>query len=190
MSVKKEPVRIKRRYTSLNATRPKDLSIREAQEQVNRYIRSKTTETSRIRDPFLTLGFFFEEAGELARAIINLESEIQEFQRTGFRKSREAKIEMVRDALGDLFYDLCWIASTHKGRSRIRRLSLTEPSERFGLRAARSKSSDIRSLRQYAFKSLGSENLPFVVFPLTRTSQLMGRESESNMRHLLPNAMI
>ncbi|SRR6266480_3352464 len=77
-----------------------------------------------------------------------------------------------------------------KGRSRIRRLSLTEPSERFGLRAARSKSSDIRSLRQYAFKSLGSENLPFVVFPLTRTSQLMGRESESNMRHLLPNAMI
>ncbi len=113
LSVKKEPVRIKRRYTSLNATRPKDLSIREAQEQVNRYIRSKTTETSRIRDPFLTLGFFFEEAGELARAIINLESEIQEFQRTGFRKSREAKIEMVRDALGDLFYDLCWIASTH-----------------------------------------------------------------------------
>ena len=61
----------------------------------------------------LWLTFLVEEVGELARAVINLESTVKESNRRGLDSPREEKLAMVKDSLGDILYHLLGTATVY-----------------------------------------------------------------------------
>ncbi len=94
-------------------SREHSLTFREAQREVASYLEAKGKKWTHVNDPYFRLTYLMEEVGELARAVINLESRVEEPNRRGSTSSREEKLEMVKDGLGDVLYHLLGTASVY-----------------------------------------------------------------------------
>ena len=90
-----------------------DLTLKQAQREVTDYLEAKGEKWTHAHDPYFRLTYLMEEVGELARAVINLESKLKEPNRRGSSSPREEKLEMVKDCLGDILYHLLGTASTY-----------------------------------------------------------------------------
>ncbi len=83
-----------------------DLTIRQAQQRVDEYLRAKGEKWTKLTNHYLRVTHLVEEVGELARGVINLDAEYEDPERRGFRQTREEKLAMVQDSLGDILYHL------------------------------------------------------------------------------------
>ncbi len=90
-----------------------DLTLKQAQREVAEYLKAKGERWTRISDPFFRVTFLVEEVGELARAVINVEANVEERNRRGLNLSREKKVAMVQDSLGDILYHLLGTATAY-----------------------------------------------------------------------------
>jgi NTP pyrophosphatase (non-canonical NTP hydrolase) len=89
------------------------LTLKEAQQEVADYLEAKGEKWSHAHDPYFRVTKLIEEVGELARAVINMESNVEEQNRRGSTAPREKKLEMVKDGLGDILYNLLGIGSAY-----------------------------------------------------------------------------
>jgi len=90
------------------------LTIKQAQEEVRKFIDVQGKDWSQIDNHFYLFTHLSEEIGELARDIVNIDFKIYE-KETSLRKARgailgEQAISQIEDDLGDIFYHLCKLA--------------------------------------------------------------------------------
>jgi len=90
-----------------------ELTLRQAQSEVANYLEAKGEKWTNEHDPFFRLTFLIEEVGELARAVINVEAKTVEPNRRGANSSQEAKLEMVKNELGDILYHIFGTAGAY-----------------------------------------------------------------------------
>ncbi len=83
-----------------------EITIREAQREVTGYLRAKGEGWTGLNNHYYVATHLVEEVGELARAIINMESKVTERNRRGADRSHEEKLTAVRDGLGDVLFHL------------------------------------------------------------------------------------
>ena len=88
-------------------------TMRELQDEVARYLEAKGKNWTHADNHCFRMTYLVEEVGELARSIINVEARIEEPNRRGLNESREAKLEKVKDALGDILYHIFGISSEY-----------------------------------------------------------------------------
>ncbi len=90
-----------------------DLTVRQAQQQVNDYLKGKGEKWTKLSNHYLRVTHLVEEVGELARGVINLDAEYGDPNRRGISQSREKKLAMVQDSLGDILYHLLAISISY-----------------------------------------------------------------------------
>lgn len=90
-----------------------DLTFKRAQREVTDYLEAKGEKWTQAHSPYFRLTYLMEEVGELARAVINIESKVEEPNRRGSISPREEKLEMVKDSLGDILYHLLGTADVY-----------------------------------------------------------------------------
>jgi NTP pyrophosphatase (non-canonical NTP hydrolase) len=91
-----------------------DITIKQAQEEVRRFIDAQGKDWSQIDNHFYVFTHLSEETGELARHVINVDFKIYE-RETSLKKARkgvlgEKAISQIEDDLGDILYHLCKLA--------------------------------------------------------------------------------
>ena len=91
-----------------------DLTIKQAQQQVNEYLKAKGEKWTKLSIHYLRVTHLVEEVGELARGVINLDAEYGDPNRRGMNLSHEEKLAMVQDAVGDIFYHLLAISIAYE----------------------------------------------------------------------------
>ncbi len=91
-----------------------DLKIRQAQKRVGDYLQAKGEAWTQLNNHFRHVTFLVEEVGELARAVINAEAKTGDPSRRGLDQSRKAKLDAIRDALGDALYHLMGLAVAYR----------------------------------------------------------------------------
>lgn len=91
-----------------------DLSIRQAQQQVNEYLKAKGEKWTKLSNHYLRVTHLVEEVGELARAVINLDADYGDPSRRGFNMSHEERLVSVQDSLGDILYHLLAISIAYE----------------------------------------------------------------------------
>ncbi len=90
-----------------------NLTIRHAQQRVDEYLKVKGEKWTKLSNHYLRVTHLVEEVGELARAVINLDAEYGDPNRRGFADSREEKLALVQDSLGDILYHLFAISISY-----------------------------------------------------------------------------
>ena len=90
----------------MNPENRPQLTIREAQQQVDEFVRAKGEEWTRLSNHHLRVTHLVEEVGELARAVINLDASYADSSRRGANRSRAEKLVSLQDSLGDILYHL------------------------------------------------------------------------------------
>ena len=90
-----------------------DLTIRQAQQQVNDYLEANGEKWTKLSNHYLRVTHLVEEVGELARGVINLDAEYGDPNRRSINQSREEKLAMVKDSLGDILYHLLAISISY-----------------------------------------------------------------------------
>ncbi|MHA1961032.1 MAG: MazG nucleotide pyrophosphohydrolase domain-containing protein [Candidatus Thorarchaeota archaeon] len=82
------------------------LTIRDAQEKVRRFVNSKEPSWAQLDNRFYLMTHMVEELGELARHMINFELELSPNRTRPGYDVKEAALPEIRDALGDLLYNV------------------------------------------------------------------------------------
>ena len=91
-----------------------DLTIRQAQQQVNEYLKAKGEKWTKLSNHYLRVTHLVEEVGELARGVINIDAEYGDPNRRGMNQFREEKLAIVQDAVGDILYHLLTISIAYE----------------------------------------------------------------------------
>jgi len=97
----------------LKSKRTSELTIRQSQKEVAEYLKAKGEKWTRLNDHYLRITHLVEEIGELARGVINLDATYGDPNRRGAEASREEKLGLVEDSLGDTFYHLLAISISY-----------------------------------------------------------------------------
>ncbi len=90
-----------------------DLTIRQAEKLVDEYLRVKGENWTKLSNHYLRVTHLVEEVGELARGVINMDATYGDPNRRGMNISREEKLGLVEDSLGDIFYHLLAISISY-----------------------------------------------------------------------------
>ena len=87
-----------------------EVTIRQAQAEVKAYLEAKGTAWTGMNKHYYLVTHLAEEVGELARAVINIESREVDPSRRGLDAPDTAKSAALRDGLGDIFFHLIKIS--------------------------------------------------------------------------------
>ncbi len=90
-----------------------ELTIRKSQRRVVEYLRAKGQKWTRLSNHYLRVTHLVEEIGELARGVINVDATYGDPNRRGVRASRDEKLNIIEDSLGDIFYHLLAISISY-----------------------------------------------------------------------------
>jgi NTP pyrophosphatase (non-canonical NTP hydrolase) len=90
----------------------RDLTVRQAQEDVERPLEEWGKKWTRIDDHYYLFTHLSEETGELARDIINAELNLSN-RRTGEYITRKEAIARIEDDLGDVLYHIIQMANSY-----------------------------------------------------------------------------
>lgn len=90
-----------------------DITIRHAQHIVGEYLKAKGEAWTKLSNHYLRVTHLVEEVGELARAVINSDTTYGDPNRRGMNTSREEKLSLVEDSLGDTLYHLLAISISY-----------------------------------------------------------------------------
>jgi NTP pyrophosphatase (non-canonical NTP hydrolase) len=90
----------------------RDLTVRQAQEDVEKLLEEWGKKWTRIDDHYYLFTHLSEETGELARDIINAELNLSN-RRTGEPIPRKEAIARIEDDLGDVLYHLIQLANAY-----------------------------------------------------------------------------
>ncbi len=83
---------------------PPDTSIRRAQKKVEEYLKARGQAWTGLEEHYYLVTHLVEEVGELARAVINIESKEEDPARRGLDAPLALKHGALRDGLGDIFF--------------------------------------------------------------------------------------
>jgi NTP pyrophosphatase (non-canonical NTP hydrolase) len=89
-----------------------DLTVKQAQEDVERLLEEWSKKWKRTDDHFYIFTHLSEETGELARDIINAELNLSN-RKTGEPMQRKEAIARIEDDLGDVLYHLLELANAY-----------------------------------------------------------------------------
>lgn len=90
-----------------------DLTIKQAQKNVERLLTEWGKKWKRIDDHFYIFTHLSEETGELARDIINVELNLSN-RKTGEPIQKKKAIAQIEDDLGDVLYHLLELANAYE----------------------------------------------------------------------------
>ena len=88
----------------------KDLTIKEAQEKVERFLSLQGKDWTRIDNRFYLFTHMSEEMGELARHIITAEFNLNLDRTSRETMPREKVVSLIKDDLGDILYHVLKLA--------------------------------------------------------------------------------
>ncbi len=91
-----------------------ELTMRLAQREVAYYLKAKGEKWSHLHNHYRHVTYLMEEVGELARAVINLERSAKDPGRRGLNRSHKARLDRIKDALGDILYQLLGLSVAYE----------------------------------------------------------------------------
>ena len=90
-----------------------ELTIKQAQEDVERFLEEWGKKWQRVDNHFYIFTHLSEEIGELARDIINIELNLSTDRRRGLPSQRKEIIARIEDDLGDILLHLLELANAY-----------------------------------------------------------------------------
>ena len=91
----------------------KDMSIKQAQEEVEKFLEEQGKDWTQIDNHFYLLTHMMEEIGELARHIITAEFNLGLDRTSREAMPRKEILSLIEDDLGDILYHILKLAVTY-----------------------------------------------------------------------------